>query len=129
MSELFGGNATGGFGGGSSFNQGPFTFGPSAFDSSMIADALGSDLASVAARYKQLGLGGSTMAQEDAGFQNLAASALTGQEQTADVTNPAINTALQTPVSTGNPTALQSTTQLAGGLGGLISGIGKLFSS
>lgn len=119
MTGFFGGNQSGNQGGGNSFNQGPFSFGPSPFDASMIQEALGSNLASVANRYAQLGMGGSTPAQEDAGFQHLAANALTGQEQTADVTNPAINTALQSPVGTGNPTTAQSLGQLATGVASL----------
>lgn len=123
MTGIFGGDAN-------AFNQGPFSFGPSPFDSSMIQEALGSNLQAVANRYKQLGMGGSTPAGQDAGFQTLAANALTGQEQTADVTNPAVNTALQSPVQTGNPTTGQSLGQLVSGLTSLSgAGTGNAFNA
>lgn len=99
--------------------QGGFSFGPSAFDAEMIANALTGNQTATTNRYNQLGLGGSTMEGQDQAFQTLASSALTGQEQTADVTNPAINTSLQQPIGTGNPTKGSSINSIVSGFSNL----------
>lgn len=77
----------------------PFLMGPTLFDLGQIAQSLFTNEHAVGNRYGQLGLGGSTMQhQDEAGAQGLA-TALTGQEQTADVGNPALNPALQKPIN------------------------------
>lgn len=73
----------------------PFNFGPSPFDLSSIQSAVGDNTAAVTNRYNQLGLGGSTMEQQDIAGQNEIGQAAIGQEQTQTVQDPAINTALQ----------------------------------
>ena len=103
MGDLFGG-------GGNNFPQGgvnvqgggagaPFLFGPSPFDLSQLVAALGSNLTGITNRYNQLGLGGSTMEQQDLAAAPLQEKAAVGQEQTSTVTNPAINPALQPPIN------------------------------
>jgi hypothetical protein len=77
----------------------PFNFGPSPFDLSSIMSAVGDNTASVTNRYNQLGLGGSTMEQEDLTGQNLLGQAAIGQEQNTTVADPAINTSLQPSVN------------------------------
>jgi hypothetical protein len=95
-----GGSPSGGgfdlMGGGA--NQ-PFEYGPSPFSAGQIADAVGANTQAVQNRYKQLGLGGSTMEGQDVTGAQEMGSALTGQEQTQDVTNPAINPSLQPPIN------------------------------
>jgi hypothetical protein len=76
--------------------QGNFEFGPSQFDLGAISDATGGNEASTTARYNQLGMGGSTPELQDLANAANLGQATTGQEQTADVTNPASNPALQT---------------------------------
>jgi hypothetical protein len=88
-------------GGSSKGSQGPFEFGPSAFDLQAIQSAVGQNIQAIQNRYQQLGLGGSTMEGQDVAMQPLAGSALEGQEQTQDVSNPAMNPALQ-PTQSGN---------------------------
>jgi hypothetical protein len=63
---------------------------------------MGDDASATTARYDQLGLGGSTMEGQDLGSQpsqtgGLAEEglAMTGQLQTQNVANPALNPALQ----------------------------------
>lgn len=100
MSQVFGkgggGNdPSGGFlltGGGS---EAPWNWGVSPFDQGAIDSATGSNTDATAARYDQLGLGGSTMEHQDLASVNEAGDAITGQEQTANVGNPALNPALQ----------------------------------
>ena len=103
MGDLFGG-------GGNNFPQGgvnvqgggagaPFLFGPSPFDLSQLVAALGSNLTGITNRYNQLGLGGSTMEQQDLAAAPSQEQAAVGQEQTSTVTNPAINPALQPSVN------------------------------
>jgi len=103
LGDLFGG-------GGNNFPQGgvnvqgggagaPFLFGPSPFDLSQLVAALGSNLTGITNRYNQLGLGGSTMEQQDLAAAPLQEKAAVGQEQTSTVTNPAINPALQPPIN------------------------------
>jgi hypothetical protein len=76
--------------------QGAFEFGPSQFDLGAISDATGGNQQSTTARYSQLGMGGSTPELQDLASQANFGQAAIGQEQTADVTNPAFNPALQT---------------------------------
>jgi hypothetical protein len=75
--------------------QGQFEFGPSQFDLGAISDAIGGNEASTTARYSQLGMGGSTPELQDLANQANLGQAAIGQEQTADVVNPAFNPALQ----------------------------------
>lgn len=107
------------FGGGNQFQQGPFSFGPSMFDLAQLLGAGTDNQTAITNRYDQLGLGGSTMEQQDIQGSQLQTNAAIGQEQVADVNNPAINTSLQTPVSTGNPTTASSISSLIKGLGSL----------
>lgn len=124
----------------------PFTFGVGDFDLQAIVDAFNRSTQSTQARYNQLGLGGSTMEQQDLGTApsvtgGLPAQreAVIGQEQTANVGQPALNPALQpqidqqlggtaanAPGNTAGATA-SSLGQLAGlagkGLGGAAGGI------
>ena len=76
--------------------QGQFQFGPSQFDLGAISDATGGNQQTTTARYDQLGMGGSTPELQDLAQQASMGTAAVGQEQTADVTNPAFNPALQT---------------------------------
>nr|HEV8010856.1 hypothetical protein [Bradyrhizobium sp.] len=77
--------------------QGPFEFGPSQFDQGAIDAATQGNQATTAARYNQLGMGGSTPELQDLASAANLGQATTGQEQTQDVNNPAFNPALQTP--------------------------------
>lgn len=144
MSNLFGG------GGGSSSSsggkgnitgldtnlmQGQFEFGPSQFDLGAITDATGGNQTSITNRYNQLGMGGSTPELQDLAQQSNLGQAAIGQEQTADVGNPAFNPALQ-PAETNIPTASvvaanaanrsagQQTGSLLGGLAGTAASLG-----
>lgn len=95
MSDLFGGSGKNGFdvtGGGT---NAPWTWGVSPFDQHAIDMATAQSGEAIANRYEQLGLGGSTMERQDEAQNKLAGSAQTGQEQTANVGNPALNPALQ----------------------------------
>jgi hypothetical protein len=100
MGNSSGSSSTGGKGGISGLDtnlqQGQFEFGPSQFDLGAISDAIGGNDASTTARYNQLGMGGSTPELQDLANQANLGQATQGQEQTADVTNPAFNPALQT---------------------------------
>lgn len=85
----------------------PFTFGTSDFDLQAIVDAFHRNQAATKARYDQLGLGGSTMEAQDLGdAPSLTGGligqeqAVIGQEQTANVGNPALNPALQPQIDT-----------------------------
>lgn len=119
-------NAGGGYwltGGGA---NAPFEMGPTPFDLSSISSSVSDNTQSVENRYNQLGLGGSTMEGQDVtGAQNMG-TALTGQEQTQDVTNPALNPALQPPIN--SLVGVQSGSQggSSSGKGGLIGGAGSL---
>ena len=84
-------------GGGS---EAPWNWGVSPFDQNMIDQATGSNINSTENRYNQLGLGGSTMEGQDVAQQGEAGEAMTGQEQTANVGNPALNPALQPTINT-----------------------------
>lgn len=95
MSDLFGGSSKNGYdvtGGGT---NAPWTWGVSPFDQQAIDAATAQSGAAIDARYKQLGLGGSTMEHQDEAQNELAGSAQTGQEQTSNVGSPALNPALQ----------------------------------
>ena len=107
-------------GGGKGGQQGPFEYGPSAFDMQAIMNSLGQNQQSIQNRYNQLGLGNSTMVGQDLTQAGLEANAAIGQEQTQDVTNPALNPALQGP-SSGGTTAIST----LGSLGGLASSINQ----
>lgn len=100
----------------------PWTWGVSQFDQSMIDAATGSNQTAVENRYNQLGLGGSTMEQQDVAGAGQMGSAMTGQEQTSNVSNPALNPALQP--------QLNSLIGTGGGggsdKGGLLGGIGSM---
>jgi hypothetical protein len=95
-----GSDSTGGKGGVSGLDtnlqQGAFEFGPSQFDLGAIMDAVQGNQQTTSARYNQLGMGGSTPELQDLAQQSNLGQATVGQEQTADVTNPAFNPALQT---------------------------------
>lgn len=95
MSDLFGGSGKDGYdvtGGGA---NAPWTWGVSPFDQQAIDTATAQSGQALDSRYKQLGLGGSTMEHQDEAQNQLAGEAQTGQEQTANVANPALNPALQ----------------------------------
>lgn len=104
--------------------QGPFSFGPSLFSLAALQGAGADNAEAIANRYTQLGMGGSTPEQQDLSGNQLAINAAIGQEQTADVTNPAINTSLQQPIATGNPSQTSSLSGLASGLGSILGNIG-----
>lgn len=96
MSDLFGGgssktgyNVTGGGTGA------PWNWGVSPFDQTQIADATASNTQAIGNRYDQLGLGGSTAEQTDLTQAGNMGDAMTGQLQTANVGNAALNPALQ----------------------------------
>lgn len=131
MSNIFGGGAPkGGYtvtGGGTGA---PWNWGVSPYDQSAINAAVGDDTAATSARYNQLGLGGSTMEGQDLGTLpsqtgGIAGEgeAMTGQLQTQNVGNPALNPALQPQLNQyiSNPGGSSSLSSLAGaaGLGGL----------
>lgn len=117
MSSIFdkGGVPSGGFeitGGGTGA---PWNWGVSPFDQSAIDAATGQNVASTKARYDQLGLGGSTMEGQDVAQAGEMGQAITGQEQTANVGQPALNPSLQPQLDTLIPNAQgqQNNTQLA----------------
>jgi hypothetical protein len=96
MSNLFGGgssktgyNLTGGG------TDAPWNWGISPFDQTQIDQATGSNTQAIEDRYQQLGLGGSTMEGQDVAGAGLAGDAMTGQLQTQNVGNAALNPALQ----------------------------------
>jgi hypothetical protein len=76
--------------------QGQFEFGPSQFDLGAIDAATQGNQQTTTSRYSQLGMGGSTPELADLANQAQVGQATIGQEQTADVGNPAFNPALQT---------------------------------
>lgn len=101
MSNLFGGGSsktgydiTGGGAGA------PFNFGVSPFDQSQIDQATGSNVEAMTNRYNQLGLGGSTMEGQDIAGANEMGQAMTGQLQTQNEGQPALNPALQPQLNT-----------------------------
>ncbi|HEX3521260.1 MAG TPA: hypothetical protein VHT52_04145 [Stellaceae bacterium] len=111
-------------GGSSKGSQGPFEFGPSAFDLQAIQSAVGQNIQAIQNRYQQLGLGGSTMEGQDVtGAQNMG-TAMTGQEQTANVGNAALNPALQPQLND----LIGATANQGVGLGSLAKAAGGLAS-
>jgi hypothetical protein len=96
----------------------PFSasFGLSPFDVSSIGGSTTADTQSITNRYNQLGMGGSTPEQTDLAQAGVQSQALAGQEQQQDVSNPAMNPALQTPI------AQVLGTQSPGSVGNLSSG-------
>jgi hypothetical protein len=100
MSDIGGGSSGGGGKGAASgldtnLQQGNFEFGPSQFDQGAIDAATQGNQQTTTARYNQLGMGGSTPELQDLANQAQVGQATTGQEQTADVGNPAFNPSLQ----------------------------------
>jgi hypothetical protein len=120
--NLFGGSNKGGgsapaggfllTGGGA---EAPWNWGVSPFDQSAIDTATGSNVTSTENRYNQLGLGGSTMEGQDVNQAEEMGTAITGQEQTANVGQPALNPALQPTINQliTNPQGQQQNSQLA----------------
>ena len=84
--------------------QGQFEFGPSQFDLGAIDAATQGNQQTTTNRYNQLGMGGSTPELQDLANQANLGQAEIGQQQTADVGNPAFNPALQK-VETNLPTS------------------------
>lgn len=112
----------------------PWNWGVSPFDQSMINQATTSDETATTNRYQQLGLGGSTMEAQDIGTSPTQTGgiigqgeAMTGQEQTENVGQPALNPALQPQLNSliGAGQGGSSLSQLASGAG-LASSIGGL---
>jgi hypothetical protein len=105
--------------------QGNFEFGPSQFDLGAIDAATQGNQQTTTNRYDQLGMGGSTPELQDLANQAQVGQATIGQEQTKDVTNPAINPALQT-AQTNLPTSAvladQAAQQKAGQAEGAAAG-------
>lgn len=101
MSNLFGGGSPKtGYGITGGGTGAPWNWGVSPFDQSQIDQATGANTTAMDNRYKQLGLGGSTMqGQDDAGIAQ-AGEAMTGQLQTQNEANPALNPALQPQLNT-----------------------------
>jgi hypothetical protein len=95
MSNIGGGGGDGKSGLDTNLQQGNFEFGPSQFDQGAIDAATQGNQATTAARYSQLGMGGSTPELQDLANQAQVGQATTGQEQTADVGKAAFNPALQ----------------------------------
>lgn len=77
----------------------PWNWGVSPFDLGAINAATGQNVQDMENRYQQLGLGGSTMEAQDVAGANQAGQAMIGQEQTANVGQPALNPALQPQVN------------------------------
>lgn len=105
--------------GGKGGQQGQFSYGPSQFDLTQILNALGMNEQAITNRYDQLGLGSSSMLQQDLQQAGLQANAAIGQEQTSSVQNPATNPALQPPSSVSPSSAI-------GALGNLGTDLGKI---
>jgi hypothetical protein len=120
--SIGGGGTKGGYdvtGGGT---DAPWNWGVSQFDQGQIDAATGSNTQAVENRYQQLGLGGSTMEGQDVqGAQDMG-TAMTGQEQTQNVSNPALNPALQPQLN--DLIGAQSNSGV--GLGSLASAAGKI---
>jgi hypothetical protein len=104
--------------------QGQFEFGPSQFDLGAIMDAISGNTASTDARYSQLGMGGSTPNLQDDANQTNLGQATIGQEQTADVGNPAFNPALQKAETNLSSGQVEQANQSSSS--GLLSGLGSL---
>lgn len=99
MSSLFGGGSNKDAGGGYNIVGGgtgaPWNWGVSDFDQSAIDAATAGNTQGMENRYSQLGLSGSTPELQDEASIAEQGQALTGQEQTANVGNAALNPALQ----------------------------------
>jgi hypothetical protein len=120
--SIGGGGTKGGYdvtGGGT---NAPWTWGVSDFDQSQINAATGSNTEAVQNRYQQLGLGGSTMEGQDVAGAGEMGQALTGQEQTQNVGNPALNPALQPQLNS----LIGATANQGVSLGSLAGAAGKL---
>lgn len=128
--SIGGGNGSSGGKGGISgldtnLQQGAFEFGPSQFDLGAITDATQGNQQTTTNRYDQLGMGGSTPELQDLANQANIGQATIGQEQTADVTNPAFNPALQTAqtnIPTSSVLAADQANQKAGQAEGAAAG-------
>jgi hypothetical protein len=115
-----GGGSKGGYdvtGGGT---DAPWSWGVSPFDQNQISMATGSNEQAIGNRYDQLGLGGSTMEGQDMTGATDMGEAMTGQEQTANVSNPALNPALQPQLNS----LIDATNQQGTSLGSLASAAG-----
>ena len=77
----------------------PWNWGVSPFDQSLIDQGTTSNQTAVTNRYNQLGLGGSTMEGQDIAGASQMGEAMTGQLQTQNVGNQALNPALQPPIN------------------------------
>lgn len=127
MSGLFGQGQKNGFelvGGGTGA---PWNWGVSPFDQSQISEATGANVGNIENRYQELGLGGSSMEQQDVAGAEQMGEAMTGQLQTQNEANPALNPALQPQLNTvisggGNNQTLSSLASAAG----LATGAGNL---
>ena len=97
MSDIGGSSSNNKSGLDTNLQQGQFEFGPSQYDLGAIMSAVGGNQTATTNRYDQLGMGGSTPELQDLAQQSNFGQAAVGQEQTTDVTNPALNPALQTP--------------------------------
>lgn len=115
----------------------PWTWGVSPFDQTAIDMAGGSNMTSMRNRYDQLGMGGSTPEGMDLGQLPSQTGgipgeteAMTGQLQTQNVGNPALNPALQPQLNSliANPGGSSGGSSLAS-LAGLASGLGGLGGS
>lgn len=109
--------------------EAPWNWGVSNFDQSAINAATGSNEQAVTDRYNALGLGGSTMEGQDVAQAGTMGEALTGQEQTQNVGNAALNPALQPTINQliGNPGGQQQASTLTGLAGkALGAGIGAI---
>ena len=129
MSNLFGnGTSKTGYnltGGGTGA---PWNWGVSPFDQNMIDQATGSNTQATENRYKQLGLGGSTMEGQDVAGAGQMGEAMTGQLQTQNESNPALNPALQPQLNSliGAPNnATGSTLSSLASAAGLAGSLGK----
>jgi hypothetical protein len=123
--SIDGGSSKGGDSGlDTNLQQGAFEFGPSQFDLGAITDAVSGNQIATTDRYDQLGMGGSTPEQQDLTQQGNLGQAAIGQEQTADVGNPAFNPALQTAETNLTSGQVTSANQSSGG--GILGTLGSL---
>lgn len=112
--SIGGGSSKGASGLDTNLQQGQFEFGPTPFDVNTINDVIGQNTQATDARYAQLGMGGSTPNQQDDANQQLLGQAVQGQEQTQQVTDPALNPALQS-AQTNLPTSSILSAEQSGG--------------
>lgn len=127
MSGLFGGSPSKtGYqlqGGGT---NAPWNWGVSPFDQSMIDQATSSNTQAMTNRYDQLGLGGSTMQGQDVAAAGQMGEAMTGQLQTANEANPALNPAMQPEINSLVGVNPNQGAQTASTLGSLASAASKI---